>query len=81
MSKEENKINQHIDIADSSPAYLGRIPYEHDRKKQLDMVDRKIYGGSMLGSRYQSVDLGNRDDHNSSTLTEKRPKSTIQMLP
>lgn len=32
------RINKHIDVPDSSPAFLGRIPVNADRKQQLDYI-------------------------------------------
>ena len=33
-----SSINKHIDVPDSSPAFLGRIPFNADRKRQLDYI-------------------------------------------
>lgn len=33
---------KNVEIPDSSPAYLGRIPAEHDRQRQLQYIDRTL---------------------------------------
>lgn len=38
-----SSINKHIDLPDSSPAYLGRIPISSDRKRQLDYLEKSAY--------------------------------------
>ena len=77
------KLNRHVDVADSSPAYLGRIPYSNDRKKQLEIIDSKLYPSSLhryrAGSElYHSIDI---DERRNSPDEHKRPKSKLQVLP
>jgi hypothetical protein len=38
-----SSINKHVDVPDSSPAFLGRIPISSDRKRQLDYLERSAY--------------------------------------
>ena len=37
------KINKYVEFPDSSPAYLGRIAHSYDRRKQLEILDKKLY--------------------------------------
>ena len=38
-----SRINNNVDIPDSSPAYLGRNPLSNDRERQLKIVDRVLH--------------------------------------
>lgn len=55
------------EIANSSPAYLGRIPAEHDRKRQLQFIDRtlgldrlRLGGANSIQPIVSQAELGNR---------------------
>ena len=43
MNSFEELVSYNPEVARSmSPAVLGKLPYSHDRKKQLDIVNRKF---------------------------------------
>lgn len=51
-----SKINQHIEQPSSSPAFLGRIPISHDRRRQLECIDRNLHkqSGIQMGRRFKT---------------------------
>lgn len=40
IDKNLISLNQNPEVQSSSPAYLGRIPYNFDRQKQLSYLNR-----------------------------------------
>jgi len=43
MNSFEELVNCNPEVAHSmSPAVLGKLPYSHDRKRQLDIINKKL---------------------------------------
>jgi hypothetical protein len=52
-SKDILKINLTANKQTASPAYLGRLPHNHDREKQLQFVDKTIRQQVRISSECQ----------------------------
>ena len=38
------RLNQHSEVINSSPAFIGRNPINYERKKQLEYLNRGLKG-------------------------------------